>query len=111
MLIGYARISTDDPTLNLQRDALKAAGCGRTFENMAGGANADRRGLVGLMSMLRAGDTVVIWRLDRLGRSFKNLIEVMGRLEAAKVGLPSLQENVDTASSGGAWCLTCSAPR
>jgi DNA invertase Pin-like site-specific DNA recombinase len=68
---------------------------------MVSGARADRTGLVTLMSMLRAGDTVVIWRLDRLGRSLKNLIELVERLESAKVGLRSLQENIDTTSSGG----------
>ncbi len=101
MLIGYARVSTDDQNLDLQRDALQAAGCERVFEDMVSGARADRSGLATLMSMLRAGDTVVIWRLDRLGRSLKNLIELVERLEAAKVGLRSLQENIDTTSSGG----------
>lgn len=101
MLIGYARVSTDDQNLDLQRDALQAVGCERVFEDMVSGARADRTGLVTLMSMLRAGDTVVIWRLDRLGRSLKNLIELVERLEAAKVGLRSLQENIDTTSSGG----------
>ena len=101
MLLGYARVSTDDQNLDLQRDALKAAGCERTFEDMARGAKADRIGLAALMMVLRAGDTVVIWRLDRLGRSLKNLIELVERLEAAKVGLRSLQENIDTTSSGG----------
>ena len=101
MLIGYARVSTDDQNLDLQRDALQAVGCERVFEDMVSGARADRTGLVTLMSMLRAGDTVVIWRLDRLGRSLKNLIELVERLESAKVGLRSLQENLDTTSSGG----------
>lgn len=100
-LIGYARVSTDDQNLDLQRDALQAVGCERVFEDMVSGARADRTGLVTLMSMLRAGDTVVIWRLDRLGRSLKNLIELVERLESAKVGLRSLQENIDTTSSGG----------
>ncbi|MCY0916485.1 recombinase family protein [Massilia antarctica] len=101
MLIGYARVSTDDQNLDLQRDALQAAGCERVFEDAVSGARADRSGLATLMSMLRAGDTVVIWRLDRLGRSLKNLIELVERLDAAKVGLRSLQENIDTTSSGG----------
>ena len=101
MLIGYARVSTDDQNLDLQRDALKAAGCERIFEDTVNGANADRTGLAALMNMLRAGDTVVIWRLDRLGRSLKNLIQLVERLETAKAGLRSLQENIDTTSSGG----------
>jgi DNA invertase Pin-like site-specific DNA recombinase len=101
MLIGYARVSTYDQNLDLQRDALQTAGCERVFEDMVSGAKTDRTGLANLMSMLRAGDTVVIWRLDRLGRSLKNLIELVERLDAAKVGLRSLQENIDTTSSGG----------
>ena len=101
MLIGYARVSTDDQNLDLQRDALKGAGCERTFEDMASGAKADRTGLAALMTALRAGDTVVIWRLDRLGRSLKNLIELVEKFETAKVGLCSLQENIDTTTSGG----------
>lgn len=101
MLIGYARVSTDDQNLDLQRDALRGAGCERMFEDMTSGAKAERTGLTGLMTVLRAGDTVVIWRLDRLGRSLKNLIELVERLEAAQVGLRSLQENIDTTSSGG----------
>ena len=101
MLIGYARVSTDDQNLDLQRDALKGAGCQRVFEDMASGAKADRTGLAALMTVLRAGDTVIIWRLDRLGRSLKNLIELVERLESAKVGLRSLQENINTTTSGG----------
>lgn len=101
MLIGYARVSTDDQNLYLQRDALWAAGCDRVVEDMESGAKADWPGLAALMQMLRAGDTVVIWRLDRLGRSLRNLIELADRLEHAGVGLRSLQENIDTASSGG----------
>jgi len=101
MLIGYARVSTDDQNLDLQRDALKGAGCERVFEDMASGAKSDRTGLTALMTVLRAGDTVVIWRLDRLGRSLKNLIELVEKFEAAKVGLRSVQENIDTTTSGG----------
>jgi DNA invertase Pin-like site-specific DNA recombinase len=74
MLLGYARVSTDDQNLDLQRDALTTAGCERLFEDTASGAKANRIGLAALMAVLRAGDTVVIWRLDRLGRSLKNLI-------------------------------------
>ena len=101
MLIGYARVSTDDQNLDLQRDALQAAGCERIFEDMVSGAKADRTGMTELLTVLRAGDTVVIWRLDRLGRSLKNLIAVVEHLEVAQVGLRSLQENIDTTSSGG----------
>ncbi|KAG0290263.1 hypothetical protein BGZ96_006286 [Linnemannia gamsii] len=101
MLIGYARVSTDDQNLDLQRDALKSVGCERIFEDTMSGANADRVGLAELMNVLRVGDTVVVWRLDRLGRSLKNLIQLVDCLETAKVGLRSLQENIDTNSSGG----------
>ena len=83
MLIGYARVSTDDQNLDLQRDALQAAGCERIFEDMVSGAKADRTGMTELLTVLRAGDTVVIWRLDRLGRSLKNLIAVVEYLEVA----------------------------
>lgn len=101
MLIGYARVLTDDQNLDLQRDALQAAGCERVFEDTVSGAKSERTGLTALMNALRAGDTVIIWRLDRLGRSLKNLIQLVERLETAKVGLRSLQENIDTTSSGG----------
>lgn len=101
MLIGYARVSTDDQNLDLQRDALQAAGCERIFEDMASGAKADRTGMAELLAALRADDTVVIWRLDRLGRSLKNLIALVEHLEVAQVGLRSLQESIDTTSSGG----------
>ena len=101
MLIGYARVSTDDQNLDLQRDALQQAGCERVFEDTASGAKAERVGLVALMEVLRAGDTVVIWRMDRLGRSLKDLIALVERLEAVGIGLRSLQENIDTTSSGG----------
>lgn len=101
MLIGYARVSTDDQNLNLQRDALQAAGCERIFEDSVSGAKSERTGLTALMEELRTGDTVVIWRLDRLGRSLKNLIQLVDRLESSQVGLCSLQENIDTTTSGG----------
>jgi len=94
-------VSTDDQNLDLQRDALQAAGCERIFEDMVSGAKVDRTGMTEMLAVLRAGDTVVIWRLDRLGRSLKNLIAVVEHLEVAQVGLRSLQENIDTTSSGG----------
>jgi hypothetical protein len=101
MLIGYARVSTDDQHLDLQRDALAKAGCERVFEDTASGAKAERTGLTALLATLRRGDTVVIWRLDRLGRSLKDLIYLIERLDAVGVGLRSLQESIDTASIGG----------
>jgi DNA invertase Pin-like site-specific DNA recombinase len=101
MLIGYARVSTDDQHLDLQRDALNAVGCERIIEEKASGAKAERVGLINLFNILRSGDTIVIWRLDRLGRSLKDLIELVERLETAGVSLRSLQEQIDTSSSGG----------
>lgn len=101
MWIGYARVSTDDQHLDLQRDALNKAGCERLFEDTASGAKAERTGLAALLTSVRAGDTVIIWRLDRLGRSLKDLIRLVEQLDAARVGLRSVQENIDTASIGG----------
>lgn len=101
MLIGYARVSTDDQTLDLQRDALQAAGCGRIFEDKAGGAKADRPGLRAALDHLRGGDTLVVWRLDRLGRSLKDLILRAEVLREQEVGFRSLQENIDTDSASG----------
>lgn len=100
MLIGYARVSTDDQHLDLQRDALAKTGCERVFEDTASGAKAERTGLTARLATLRHGDTVVIWRLDRLGRSLKDLIYLVERFDTAGVGLRSLQES-RTASIGG----------
>ena len=101
MLIGYARVSTHDQTLNLQLDRLKEAGCTRIFEDHISGTKAERPGLANAMSHLRAGDTLVVWRLDRLGRSLRHLIDTITGLEAQGIGFRSLQENIDTTTSGG----------
>ena len=101
MLIGYARVSTDDQTLDLQRDALQAAGCERIFEDTMSGSKADRPGLLEALSHLRDGDTLVVWRLDRLGRSLKDLITRAEDLHDKGVGLRSLHENIDTDSASG----------
>ena len=100
MLIGYARVSTEDQRLDLQRQALKEAGCERIFEDTAGGA-AERPALRDALAQLRAGDTLVVWRLDRLGRSLKDLIAHAESLRTQGVGLPSLKEAIDTESSTG----------
>ena len=100
MLIGYARVSTDDQTLDLQRDALKEAGCERIFEDTAGGT-VERPNLQQALSHLRAGDTLVVWRLDRLGRSLKDLIARAEELRIQGVGLKSVKEAIDTDSSSG----------
>jgi DNA invertase Pin-like site-specific DNA recombinase len=101
MLIGYARISTHDQTLNPQQDALKAAGCERIFTDTASGANIERKELIRALEQARAGDTIVVWRLDRLGRSLPHLIETVTDLERREVGFKSLTENIDTTTSGG----------
>ncbi len=99
--IGYARVSTLDQNMALQRDALAKANCDRVFEDTASGAKADRPGLAEALSHLRKGDTLVVWKLDRLGRSLKNLIEVTQDLEKKGIGLRSLQEQIDTTTPGG----------
>lgn len=101
MLIGYARVSTDDQNLDLQNDALKTAGCDRIFTDKQGGAKAERPGLEEALKYTRAGDTLVVWRLDRLSRSLKALIEMVNHLDSEKIGLKSLQESIDTTSSSG----------
>jgi DNA invertase Pin-like site-specific DNA recombinase len=101
MLIGYARISTADQTLALQQDALTKAGCERIFTDTASGAKAERLGLEEALSHLRQGDTLVVWRLDRLGRSLKHLIETITNLNNRQVGFKSITEAIDTTTSGG----------
>ena len=101
MLIGYARVSTHDQNLDLQRDALEAAGCERVIVDTMSGAASARPGLAQLKDVLRAGDTLVVWRLDRLGRSLKDLIAWMGYLEEREVGLRSLHEAIDTTTPTG----------
>jgi len=101
MRIGYARVSTAEQNLDLQRDALKAAGCERVITDKASGTVAVRPGLEKLKEQLRAGDTLVVWRLDRLGRSLRDLIGWMTYLEEEKVGLLSLHEAIDTTTTSG----------
>ncbi len=101
MLIGYARVSTHDQNLDLQQDALQQAGCEKIFVDEVSGAATARPGLQQAMDHLREGDVLVVWRLDRLGRSLRNLLELVAQLEDKKVGFSSLQESMDTSSSGG----------
>jgi DNA invertase Pin-like site-specific DNA recombinase len=101
MLIGYERVSTDDQNLALQHDALLAAGCDRIFSDKMSGAKADRPGLKQAFDFARSGDTLIVWRLDRLGRSLKDLIALVEELESRKIGFRSLQESIDTTTSGG----------
>lgn len=101
MLIGYARVSTIDQNLALQLDALQKAGCEKIFEDKASGGKVDRPGLQDVIKFAREGDTVLVWRLDRLGRSLKDLIEMVARLNERGIGFRSLQEAIDTTTSGG----------
>jgi DNA invertase Pin-like site-specific DNA recombinase len=100
-LIGYARVSTDDQKASLQIDALKAAGCLKVFTDKASGSLAHRPQLDKMQEHLREGDVLVVWRLDRLGRSLKNLIELVEGLAARGVGFRSLTESIDTTTTGG----------
>ncbi|MGZ8941197.1 MAG: recombinase family protein [Methylobacter sp.] len=99
--IGYARVSTDDQNLDLQRDALKKAGCTTIYEESASGKNTDRAELEHCRKALRNGDTLVVWRLDRLGRSLPDLVRIVAELESNGVGFESLTEKIETSSAAG----------
>jgi DNA invertase Pin-like site-specific DNA recombinase len=101
MKIGYARVPTRDQNLDLQVDALKAAGCERLYQDVASGAKTARPALDELLRQLRAGDVLVIWKLDRMGRSLKHLVELVGSLMERKVGLLSLNDPIDTTNAQG----------
>src|SRR5512132_1420974 len=101
MLIGYARVSTSDQTLDLQKDALQNAGCSRIFTDTASGAKAERIGVDEALNYVRAGDTLVVWRMDRLGRSLRHLIETITGLNNRGIGFKSITESIDTTTSCG----------
>jgi DNA invertase Pin-like site-specific DNA recombinase len=101
MLIGYARVSTVDQNLDLQLDALRAAGCERVFSDRTTGARADRPGLREALAFAREGDLIVVWKLDRLSRSLSHLVETVQELERRGIGFRSLTEGLDTSNSGG----------
>lgn len=101
MLVGYERVSSDDQCLALQRDALSKAGWDRVFSEKISAAKADRPELAAALAYLRPGDTLVVWRLDRLGRSLKDLLTIVEDLNAREIQFKSLTENIDTTSSGG----------
>jgi len=101
MKVGYARVSTDDQNLSLQIDALEKASCQKICRDQISGVKTERPGLQEALAYLRSGDTLVVWRLDRLGRSMKHLIDTVTLLEERGIGLQSLQESIDTTTSGG----------
>ena len=101
MLIGYARVSTQDQNLELQLDALTKAGCQKVFEDTISGTRADRPGLGKALEMLREGDTLVVWKLDRLGRSVKQLVELVSDLHKQNVQFKSLTDSIDTGTPSG----------
>ena len=100
-IIGYARVSTDEQNLDLQLDALNNAGCSKIFTDQLSGAKTQRPGLTDALNYLRAGDTLVVWKLDRLGRSLKDLIEHVEHLKSKEIEFKSLNESIDTASPTG----------
>ena len=104
-VIGYARVSTEDQNLDLQRDALERAGCGRIYEDRASGARVARPGLALALEVARAGDQIVVWRLDRLGRSMTDLIALTRQLQDRGVELRSLTEGIDTATINGKFAF------
>jgi DNA invertase Pin-like site-specific DNA recombinase len=101
MKVGYARVSTADQHLRMQEDALKSAGCEEIYTDVISGVKSQRPGLEKALNYLRGGDTLVVWKLDRLGRSIQHLIQTINALQEKKIGFKSLQENIDTATSGG----------
>jgi len=108
MRIGYARVSTLDQNLELQIDALKNAGCERIFtEKISGKSKDDRPELNNMFSKLREGDTVIVWKLDRLGRSLTNLIDLISELNKHGVHFLSLNDNINTQTATGRFCRSC----
>ncbi len=101
MLVGYARVSTQDQNLDLQQDALTSAGCEKIFIDHVSGAQAERVGLDQALEYMRPGDTLVVWKLDRLGCSLRHLVETIQLMASKEIGFKSLQENIDTTTSGG----------
>src|SRR5215469_4238310 len=99
--VGYARVSTNEQTLDLQVDALRQAGCVKVFTDRISGATDERRGLAAALAYVRPGDTFMVWKLDRLGRSLKHLIATITALQDDGVDFCSLTEQIDTATPGG----------
>jgi DNA invertase Pin-like site-specific DNA recombinase len=106
MLIGYARVSTRDQKPHLQLDALNEAGCNRIFEETASGAKRERPELLAALDFMRAGDTLVIWKLDRLARSTRQLLDTVEGLSQRNIGLKTLTQDIDTTTAGGRLIFT-----
>ena len=101
VLIGYARVSTQDQNLDLQTEALTKAGCKRIFNDKISGSRAERPGLTKALEMLREGDTLIVWKLDRLDRSVKNLVDLVGELHKQGIQFKSLTDAIDTGTPSG----------
>ena len=101
MLIDYARVSTTDQNLNLQQEALVSVGCEKIFEDKVSGTQVDRPGLAKALDMLRQGDTLVIWKLDRLGRGVKHLVDLVGSLRERGIEFKSITDAIDTGTPAG----------
>lgn len=101
MMIGYARVSTQDQNLDLQTEALTRAGCEKIYEDKISGIRAERPGLIRALEMLREGDTLVVWKLDRLGRSVKQLVDMVGELHQQGIQFKSLTDAIDTGTPAG----------
>jgi DNA invertase Pin-like site-specific DNA recombinase len=108
--IGYARVSTDDQNLDLQRDALHLAGVQTIYEETASGKTVGRPALDHCLKALRAGDTLVVWRLDRLGRSLPDLVHIVAELEERGIGFESIAEKIETTSAAGKLVFHVFAP-
>jgi len=101
MKIGYARVSTKDQNLNLQKDALKKAGCKKIYSEQVSGAKIERKQLDEMIKQVRKGDIIVVWKLDRLGRSLRDLVNLISKFQEMEVGFKSLQDSIDTTTPTG----------
>jgi DNA invertase Pin-like site-specific DNA recombinase len=101
MLIGYARVSTQDQNLELQHEELKKAGCQKLYDDHISGTKSNRPGLKLILEVLRPGDTLVVWKLDRLGRTVKGLVELVNQLHDKQINFKSITDNVDTSTPSG----------
>jgi len=104
VLIGYARVSTQDQNLDLQLEALTQADCKKVFDDKISGSRSERPGLTKTLEMLRDGDTLVVWKLDRLGRSVKHLVDLVGALHKQWIQFKSLTDAIDTVTPAGRFC-------